>query len=128
LVVSSLGAAGDAEMEYYLVSGSYIDPGATMPPEAGVPIYTDVIAPSLGMLADWEEAGRIRGGVVLGERAGVFIVQAGSNKAVDEMLQSLPFWGLLDWKITPLVGFRDRLDRDMAHMKAMSEMMQQGQE
>ena len=108
----------------YLVEGNYIDPGAMMPPEAGMKLYDEAIGPSLKMLADWEAAGKIKGGIVLGARAGIFVIDASSNAAVDKMIQSLPFWMMLDWTITPLVGYQDRLDRDTAHMKMMKEMMQ----
>ena len=108
----------------YLVQGKFIDPGAMMPPEAGMKLHDQAIGPSLKMLADWQAAGKIKGGIVLGARAGIFVIDASSNAAVDKTIQSLPFWMMLDWTITPLVGYQDRLDRDTAQMKMMKEKMQ----
>ena len=91
-------------------------------------LYDDVIAPSLKILAEWETAGKINGGIVMGDRAGVFVIEGSSSEEVDEMLQSLPFWIVLEWTVTPLVGFQDRLDRDVARFDAMKEAMQEKKE
>ena len=55
----------------FLVKAEYVEVGALMPPEAVVSFVEQVVIPSVEMLAQWEQEGRIRaGGVFPGERAG----------------------------------------------------------
>lgn len=103
----------------YLVTGEFIDGLAPTTPEAFKPFYDRTIAPSLQMLAKWESDGKIRGGILVAERKGTFIVDAASNAAVDQMIQSLPFWNFLKWTVTPLVPFDVRLSQDRQMMQHM---------
>jgi muconolactone delta-isomerase len=80
-----------------------------------------MILPSTTMLSQWVKDGKVVGGIVVGQRAGVFIVDAPSNGAVERMLQSLPFWPLMTWEVTPLLPLDERMARDkeaVAKMKA----------
>ena len=61
-----------------------------------------MVVPSLEMLAKWEREGRIHGGSFAGRRGGCMIIDAASNDELADLLMTLPFWGLQDWKITPL--------------------------
>ena len=54
------------------------------------------------MLAKWEREGRIHGGSLAGRRGGLMIIDAASTDELADLLMTLPFWGLQDWKITPL--------------------------
>jgi hypothetical protein len=55
-----------------------------------------------------EEKKIIAGGLPIGDRALVFIVEASSNDEVDKLLRSLPAWGALKWKVTALESFAGR--------------------
>ena len=98
----------------FLVTGKYIETGALLPPEHLGPLAQNVILPSLQTLAKWEQEGKIKGGVLAGERAGVFIVEADSHEALGELLASLPFWGIIKWHVTPLQSWASTVDRDRA--------------
>ncbi len=117
---ASNAKAGD-KMSRYLVTGTYIDAGALMPQEGAAKIWETAVAPSLEKLAEWEKEGRIRGGIMVGEKESTFIIDASSNDDLDRILQSLPFWSLLKWKIVPLTAFGDRLERDRIVFGAMKE-------
>jgi hypothetical protein len=104
----------------FLVEGDYIDPGALMPQDQAMKMIDAVIIPSLDMMAKWETEGKITGGIVVGARRGVFVMTAESNEEVDKMLQSLPFWGLLKWNVTPLHTFKGRADQEREWVKSMS--------
>jgi hypothetical protein len=69
----------------------------------------NVAIPSLQVLAKLESDGKIvAGGVHTAARTGTMIVEAASHQEVDELIGHIPFWGLLHWTVTPLVGFGDR--------------------
>ena len=91
----------------YLVTGSE-GPGFASPEEtAGV--LEKIVIPSFDALTALESKRRIvAGGLPLGDRAFVFIVDAKSNEEVDALLCALPMWGVLKWQVTPLQSFKGR--------------------
>lgn len=103
----------------YLVEGEYIDPGALLPRDQAMKIIEAAVTPSLEMLAKWQADGKIKGGVAAGARRGVFVMDAASNAEVDDMLGSLPFWGLLNWTVTPLQSFEKRAAKEREMFKMM---------
>jgi len=100
----------------FFVTGDYIETGALLSPEQLAPLAQHAILPSLQMLAKWEQDGKIRGGVLAGERAGVFVVEAASHEELGALLASLPFWGLIKWHVTPLQSWASTIERDSAAM------------
>jgi len=71
-------------------------------------LLENVVLPSLDQLAKWEKEGKITGGLPVGQRAFVFIVEASSNEEVDQLLRSLPIWGGMEGKVIPLQSFSGR--------------------
>jgi hypothetical protein len=124
-LVLSFAAIQAQEQNLYMVSGTFIDPGPMLQPQQLAPMLEKMILPSLEIIAKWEEEGKILGGGhPTGDRAGVFIMKAGSNVEVDNLLQSLPFWGLLKWVVTPLVSYKDRVNhirKDLEKLKKLSQ-------
>ena len=58
-----------------------------------------------------ESEGKIlEGRVRVGERAITFVVEAESNKELDEMLHDLPLWGVSRMEVTPLQPISKRLE------------------
>ncbi len=109
----------------YMVSGEFIDPGPMLQPQQLAPMLEKMILPSLEIIAKWEEEGKILGGgLPMGDRAGVFIIKAGSNTEVDNLLQSLPFWGLLKWKVTPLVSYKERVIQTRKNLDELKKLSQ----
>ena len=91
----------------YLVVGSE-GPGFTSPEEA-IQILEKGILPTFDALMKLQEEKKIiAGGLPIGDRAFVFIVEASSNDEVDKLLRSLPAWGALKWKVTALQSFAGR--------------------
>ena len=120
LLLSSVHATAQGGKMQYLVTGEFIDPGPLMPQEQAMKMIEKLVIPSLDLLAKWEEEGKITGGLPVGARRGVFVMTAGSHEEVDTMLQSLPFWGLLKWDVTPLRSFKGRADQEREAVKTMS--------
>lgn len=69
----------------------------------------DGIIPSFNALHQLEEKGIIlAGGLPLGERTLVFIMEASSNEQADRILRELPCWGVFDWEVRPILSFGKR--------------------
>jgi len=95
----------------YLVSGSE-GPGFASPEEA-VEILEEVVLPTFDALMKLEAQKKIAaGGLPVGDRAFIFIVEAASNEELDRLLRSIPAWGVLDWHVTPLQSFAGRAAQD----------------
>ncbi len=93
----------------YLVSGSG-GPGFASTEEA-VRVLEKIILPSFDKLIKLENDKKILGGgLPVGDRAFVFIIEASSNDEVDTMLRGIPMWGSLDWEVIPLQTFSGRAD------------------
>jgi muconolactone delta-isomerase len=69
----------------------------------------EVVLPTFDVLMKLEAQKKIAaGGLPVGDRAFVFIVEAASNEELDRLLRSLPAWGVLEWHVTPLQSFAGR--------------------
>ncbi|MEA3410158.1 MAG: hypothetical protein U9R74_01295 [Pseudomonadota bacterium] len=91
----------------YLVRGS-AGPGFASPGEAAR-LLEEKVLPTIEALAKLEQGKKIvAGGLPVGGRGFVFIVEASSNDEVDRMLRFLPLWGELEWEVMPLQSFFGR--------------------
>jgi muconolactone delta-isomerase len=87
----------------YLVTGEFIDPGPLLPPDQLVGVMRQAVLPSHDVFRNLMSEGKIvAGGYAVGERAGAFIFDVDSNAELDALVQSLPSWGLIKIKVTPL--------------------------
>ena len=85
-------------------------------------VLKEVILPSFDMLLKLEAEKKIlAGGLPVGDRAFVFMVEAASNDEVDQLLRNIPMWGSLDWEVTPLQTFAGRADMERAAIKALKK-------
>jgi hypothetical protein len=95
----------------FLVTGESIDPGPLLPLERVVSMLEQQLFPSLEMFDKWEAEGRVRGGVFSGERKLGFILEAASPEEADQVLTSLPFWGLTKWDVKALHSWRSTIEQ-----------------
>jgi hypothetical protein len=104
----------------YLVVGSG-GPGFGSPEEAAH-ILANIILPSFDALIKLEKSRKIlAGGLPVGDRAFVFILEAASNEEVDQMLRNIPMWGSLDWEVTPLQSFSGRAAQEREFLKGLKK-------
>ena len=96
----------------FLVTAKFVEAGPLLPPEGFVQLLDQTILPSVETMAQWEEEGRIRGGVFSGQREGGFTIEADSAEELGQLLSSLPFWGVLKWDVKPLQSFRSVVERE----------------
>ena len=95
----------------YLVVGSG-GPGFTSSEEE-LQILENIILPSFDQLIKLEDEKKILGGgLPVGDRTFVFIVEATSNAELDNMLRKIPMWGSLDWEVTALQTFSGRANQE----------------
>jgi hypothetical protein len=105
-VAGATTAATTAKMQYLVeaVGG----PGFATPQET-VTVLEGGILPGFDYLQKLLAAKTIvAGGLPVGERSFVFIIEASSNDEADRIIRGIPFWGVLQWKVTPLESFADR--------------------
>jgi hypothetical protein len=94
-------------MMKYLVIGSG-GPGFASAEET-VEILEKGILPTFEALMKLEAEKRIlAGGLPVGDRAFMFVVEAASNEELDQLLRRIPAWGVLKWQVTPLQSFAGR--------------------
>ena len=104
----------------YLVVGSG-GPGFASPEEA-IKVLGEIILPSFDQLIKLERQKKIlAGGIPIGDRAFVFIVEASSNEELDQMLRKLPMWGSLDWEVTALQTFAGRAAQERTLVKELKK-------
>lgn len=108
----------------FLVTGENIDAGYLLPPDQLVQIGEQALVPSFQILAQWEAEGRIKGGVHPGERDGAIIIEADSFEELDDMMNSLPFFGLIKWSTQPLIPFSTFSQQFPKYIQRIKEMTQ----
>ncbi|HLI26266.1 MAG TPA: muconolactone Delta-isomerase family protein [Chloroflexota bacterium] len=96
----------------FLVTGEWVEHGALLPPEQAAQLLEATVLPSLQTLARWEDEGRLQGGILAGQRAGAYLLEAASAEEVGQLLASLPFWGMVRWSVQPLQSTRSAIQRD----------------
>jgi muconolactone delta-isomerase len=110
----------------YLVTGEFVDPGPLLPPDQLVGMMRQMVLPSHEVLKNLMSEGKIiAGGYAVGERAAAFIFEAESNAELDDLLLSLPYWGVVKFKATPLEGVEARQERDRQQTEQVEQMLQQ---
>ena len=119
-LVSGLMSVDDAMAKgKYLVKGSG-GPAPGSPAEA-IALLENLVIPTFDILMKWEKDGKIVGGLPVGDRAFVMIVNAESNHEVDRMLRSLPLWPRLNWKVVPLESTAGRAEIEREIVQQLKE-------
>jgi muconolactone delta-isomerase len=111
------------EQEYmrFLITLDGSDMAVGRPPEQLGQVVEQMVVPSMEQLAQWEQEGRIHGGGYTAARGGAFIMDADSSEEVEQLLTSLPYWGLVKVEVKPLISTSSMLER----ARAMSQRLQE---
>jgi hypothetical protein len=95
----------------YLVEGARGPLPAS--PEQAVALLEGTVIPPFRVCAQAEVRRKdLAGGVPVGDRAFVFIIEAPSNDEADRIVRDMPAWGLLEWKVTPLQSVEARAEME----------------
>src|SRR5438045_1487210 len=95
----------------YLVEGTR----GTLPPtpEAAIALLENMVLPHFEYLMKLEREGKIlAGGLPVGDRAFVLIIETATNDEADRLIRDMPGWPLLEWKVTPLQSVAARADME----------------
>lgn len=102
----------------YLVSGSG-GPGLGSPEEAKE-MLDNIVHPSFEALMKLESEGKmLGGGLPVGDRAIVFILEVSSHAEVDTIIQQMPIWSMLEWQVIPLQDFAGRMEQEKSMLATM---------
>ncbi len=105
----------------FLVTLDGSDLGVGMPPERLGQVLDQMVIPGIEKLAQWEQEGRIHGGGYTAARGGVFMIDADSSDEVDQLVTSLPHWGLIKVDVKPLISTSSMLERGRAMRQRLQE-------
>ena len=105
----------------FLVTIDGSDLGVGMPPEQLVQVIDQMVIPSIEQLAQWDREGRIHGGGYTAARGIVFMIDADSSEEVDQLVSSLPYWGLVKIEVKPLISTSAMLERGRAMIQRLHE-------
>ena len=106
-------------MKYFVTASG--GPGFSSPEEATL-VLKEVVMPGFEVLKKLEKEKKIlAGGLPVGERSFVFIAEASSNEELDQLLRSIPFWGVLEWEVIPLQTFAGRASMERAFLNKMKK-------
>ena len=82
-------------------------------PEQMVALLEGTVIPHFDYMIRLRTEGKIlSGGLPVGDRAFVCIIEAASNDEADRLVRDMPAWGLLDWKVTPLQSIEARAEME----------------
>ena len=107
----------------FLVTIEGSDALVGMPPERLAQVMDQMVIPGVEKLAQWEQEGRIHGGGYTAARGGVFIVDADSSDEVDQLVTSLPHWGVVKVDVKPLISNSVLLERARGQRQRLQERL-----
>ncbi|WP_341502733.1 hypothetical protein [Gallaecimonas sp. GXIMD4217] len=112
-----LAAPALAKSQLYLVEFEANAAGSPTSEAQAIELLETLIIPSLESLAAER---RIKaGGILVGARAGAFVLSAGSHEEVTELVRALPGWGVLNWHVTPMESFSHRAELEKRVVKEL---------
>ena len=102
----------------YLVEGACGPLPAS--PEQALALLEGTVIPHFEHVTKLKAEGKIlAGGIPIGDRAFVFIIEAASNDEADRIVRDMPAWGLLEWKVTPLQSVEARAEMERKVVQAL---------
>ena len=94
----------------YLVEMRLVPSIRPASPEAGIALVENYVFPTLEMCTKLREQKKIVAGGPISATLGiVMIVEAASALELDELVEHLPLWPLMETTVTPLTTFEDRI-------------------
>jgi hypothetical protein len=103
--------AGEEQKMNYLVIAS--DGPGFASPEEMIQVLEKGVLPTFDALMQLEaDKTIIAGGLPVGERKFVFILEASSNEEADRILRDIPAWGVFKWQVMPLQSFGGRAEKE----------------
>jgi muconolactone delta-isomerase len=102
----------------YLVEASHGPlPGS---PQQALELLEGTVIPHFDYMIRLKSEGKmLAGGLRVGERAFVCIIEAASNDEADRIVRDMPLWAGMEWKVTPLQSVEGRKTMEQATVQAL---------
>ena len=103
---------------HYLVEAKHGPlPGSA---EEALALLEGTVIPHFDYMIRLKAEGKIlAGGLPVGDRAFVGIIEATSNDEADRIVRDMPLWGHMEWKVTPLQSVEARKEIEQAAVRAL---------
>jgi muconolactone delta-isomerase len=109
----------------YLVTMEFVEPGPLFAAQQLGQMVEETILPSFDLLAAWQTEGKVAaGGVLAGTRIATFVLEAASNDELDQLLEGIPWWGVMKTTVAPLQTFAKRAANDRALLQRIKSLAQ----
>ena len=105
----------------FLVTIDGSDIAVARSPEQLAKVVEQMVVLGIEQLDQWEQEGRIHGGGYTAARGSVYIMDADSSEEVEQLLTSLPHWGLVKVDVKTLISTSSMLER----ARAMGQRLQE---
>jgi len=82
-------------------------------PEQAITFLEGIVIPHFEYMMKLEREKKIlAGGIPVGDRAFVCVIEAANNDEADKIVRDMPGWGILEWKVTPLQSVASRAEME----------------
>jgi len=109
----------------YLVTMEFVEPGPLFPAQQLGQMVEETVLPSFDLLATWQTEGKVvAGGVLAGTRTATFVVEAASHDELDQLVEGIPWWGVMKTTVAPLQTFAKRSANDRALLERIKSTAQ----
>ncbi len=103
----------------YLVMMKLRDEGYGGSSQDSIRIIGEAVLPTLKVLKKLEEENRVMGGFFDAQRSGAMMIRAENDDELEQILTSLPAWGIFDLEVVSLESFQEAEDRDKRVMEGL---------
>ena len=89
-------------------------------PEQAIALLEGTVVPHFEYMVRLKSEGKLlAGGLPVGDRAFVCIIEAASNDEADRIVRDMPAWGVLEWKVTPLQSVEARAEMERTVLQTL---------
>jgi muconolactone delta-isomerase len=93
-------------------------------PQDGILLIERYILPSLEICRKWQGEGKLlAGGPVSASIQLAFVLEVESVQELDELIESLPLWPLMETSVIPLTTFEGRIQAVQSKLKQLKSLI-----
>jgi muconolactone delta-isomerase len=109
----------------YLIEMKLSSSGRPKDPQDGIFLIERYILPSLKICRKWQAEGKLlAGGPVSASIQLAFVLEVESVQELDDLVESLPLWPLMETSVTPLTTFEGRIQAVQSKFKELKSLVQ----
>ena len=109
----------------YLIEMKLSGSARSKVPQEGIFLVERYILPSLEICRKWQAEGKLlAGGPVSGSIQLAIVLEVESVQELDELIESLPLWPLMETTVIPLTTFEGRIQAVQSKLKQLKSLIQ----